>query len=190
MLTIVQASATFVAIIAGFFTTKIISISNDRKKLENKLVECNIQLQGRRNILSEYEGTIEGIYEKWGQEEIVSFVSDMLKEIDLHLYTVDELESRFHEKYLNPSEQHLRILRERYDEIVEHIKTELKTRTEEYKQDPFRRSVILRHSIPRYYDKDLLDKEVETRDRTEEKIQTESNEISILETLNINTQRN
>jgi hypothetical protein len=135
MLTIAQASATFVAIIAGFFTTKIISISNDRKRIENKLAECNIQLEGRENILSEYENTVEEIYEKWGQEKIGDFVKEILEETDLHPYSLVELESRFHEK--NPgytSERYSRILRERFGKIIECINLELKARAEEYKE--------------------------------------------------------
>lgn len=139
MLTIAQASATFVAIIAGFFTTKIISISNDRKRILNKLAECNIQLQGRNDILSEYEGTIEEIYEKWGQEKISGFISEILEEPGLRLYTLDE---------------------------IENINSELKTRAEEYRQNPFGPPMMRRHFlIPAHYNKDLFDKEVETRDR-------------------------
>jgi hypothetical protein len=108
-----------------------------------------------------------------------------LEESDLRPYTVDELESKFHEKYpYFTSSRYSRILKERYDEIVESINSEMRTRAEEYKQNPFGFPAMQRHSLRAVlFDKDLSDKEVETRDRTEEKIQMESNEISILENL-------
>jgi hypothetical protein len=119
------------------------------------MVYRNIQLQGRENILSEYESTVEEIYEKWGQERIGDFIDDVLQEAGLRRYTLAELESKFHEK--NPgytSERYSRILRERYDEIIESINLELKTRAEEFKQRPFGSPTMQRHSIPRYFNKD------------------------------------
>ena len=58
MLTIAQASATFVAIMAGFFTTKVISISSDRKRIENKITEDNIIRQGKEVKIRGYKEII------------------------------------------------------------------------------------------------------------------------------------
>lgn len=59
MLTIAQASATFVAIMAGFFTTKIISISSDKKRIESRIVEGNIIRQGREIKIRDYRETVD-----------------------------------------------------------------------------------------------------------------------------------
>jgi hypothetical protein len=48
MLTIAEVSATFVAIVSGLYTSKIISLSSDKQKIRGRIQEIDAELKPRR----------------------------------------------------------------------------------------------------------------------------------------------
>src|SRR2546422_8453841 len=61
MFIIAQVSATFVAIVAGFFTTKLISIAGDKKRIVNLIKEKELVIENRQNSIKSHESAIEEI---------------------------------------------------------------------------------------------------------------------------------
>lgn len=179
MLTISQASATFVAIIAGFFTTKIISISNDKKRIKNKLAEFDIELGTRQGIIRDYENANSKIYQKWARESVSSFTNSLLQEPILEEYTLDKLKAKFTElEFYSPDEYESEEIENRYGEIMKAVREEIKKRTNNFTSgygtlnSISARVPIIQHS----HDADL--KKV---NYNKEKLQDEMNQITLLE---------
>lgn len=143
-------------------------------------------MQGRRDILNEYEDKIEEIYEEWAQDTVDHFVHQLLQDLSLRQFSLEEIKSKFQEvNFTAPTERDSRILAERYDEISERIRKETERRGEEYRLNPLGTSGI-RNLVPVFhsiYDKETHNRQIETINRTGEKIQGEQNQISILENL-------
>jgi hypothetical protein len=77
MTTIAQSAATFIAITAGFFTTKIISLSTERSRLIRRLAETESQLRTLKQKESRYNGKRESIL----NEKVTERVNELSHEI-------------------------------------------------------------------------------------------------------------
>lgn len=182
MLTIAQASATFVAIMAGFFTTKIISISSDKKRIENKISEDDIIRQGKEIKIRGYKEIIGNIEHSKAERSVDSFVNDLLDEPSLEVYTLQQLKSKFTERYMfEPNEYEIKILDNEYDKIRNRIQKEIEDRVEYFK---------LNGSIRTSATRSILVRNIETQDSENEelsemykKVQLEQNEITVLDNL-------
>ena len=118
MLTIAEASATFVAIVAGFFTTKIISISGEKKRLRSRLAELEAELISRDRLAKRYKSVMDGIESRWARGSIDNFIRRLLSQEEIEVYSLEEMKAKFRtfeECELNEFEEN--VLRERYDEI-------------------------------------------------------------------------
>ena len=80
LLTISQASATFVAILAGFYTTKVLSISNEKKRLHSITKAIDNELRSRGRTVDELTAEIDSIHNRWDEETVQSFVKYILEE--------------------------------------------------------------------------------------------------------------
>lgn len=74
MNTIAQSSATFIAITAGFFTTKIISLSTEKSRLERRKNEIESELRATSQKQSEYKKQMDNLSEKDASERVDDFV--------------------------------------------------------------------------------------------------------------------
>src|ERR671930_709499 len=134
MLTIAQASATFVAIMAGFFTTKIISISSDKKRIESKIAEDDIKRQGKEMKIMDYKEIIGNIERRKAERSVDSFVNDLLDEPLLNIYTLEQLKHKYAEKYMfEPNEYEIKILDKEYGRITKKIQKEMEDRAVHFK---------------------------------------------------------
>jgi hypothetical protein len=61
---IAQASATFIAILAGFYTSKILSIASDKNRLAAKAKEIQNEIEWRRSNALENDRIVNEIYEE------------------------------------------------------------------------------------------------------------------------------
>jgi hypothetical protein len=71
---IAQTSATFVAIIAGFYTTKIISLSNDKRRILQRINELDNEIQAKRVYLEELKKTESDTINTWEREGIDALI--------------------------------------------------------------------------------------------------------------------
>jgi len=184
MLTIAQASATFVAIMAGFFTTKIISISSDKKRIENKIAEGNITRQDKEIKIRDYKEIINYIEQRRAERSIDNSINDLLDEPSLEAYILEQLKQKFTTKYeLEPNEYEIKILDNKYDEIRNKIRKEMDERAE-----ILRTTRNVWTSATRIYGLNNLsdsayNRESEELSETYKKIQLEINEIAVIDNL-------
>ena len=62
---IAQTSATFVAIIAGFYTTKIVTLSNDKRRILQRINELDNELQVKQVYLEGLKKTESDTVNNW-----------------------------------------------------------------------------------------------------------------------------
>jgi hypothetical protein len=134
LFTVAQASATFVAIVSAFFTTKILSISSEKRTLQNRVSVINSELDSRKKLLSEHRSEIDSIRTKWAEERVTDFVKGYLSLMDEKLSNVpqiDELFAVFAEwrgRQANEYEKH--ILHSRYPSLKSEIEERIAKRKE------------------------------------------------------------
>jgi hypothetical protein len=185
MLTIAQASATFVAIMAGFFTTKIISISSDKKRIESKIAEDDIKRQGKEMKIMDYKEIIGNIERRKAERSVDSFVNDLLDEPLLNIYTLEQLKHKYAEKYMfEPNEYEIKILDKEYGRITKKIQKEMEDRAVHFKiTGNIRTSATRSYLVRNIMDPETENRENEELDEMYKKIQLEENEIAILDNL-------
>jgi hypothetical protein len=137
MLTIAQVSATFVAIIAGFYTTKILSISSEKQRVRNKIKEIEAEINQRNDNVLVYQDRIKEIYLNRARRFVDHFADTLILEDDLKDYTLEEIIAKYKElEYEEPDEYDLQILSEEYKNIIEKIRKELQERQPKPKHRP------------------------------------------------------
>jgi hypothetical protein len=75
MSTLAGAASAFVDIMAGFYTTKVFSISTDKKRLEIEINDRNLQIQQKNEIVKSYELKRDKEIEEDEDEMIDSFIT-------------------------------------------------------------------------------------------------------------------
>ena len=130
MPTIAQTAATFVAILAGFYTTKIISIAGDKNRIENKLQEINLEIILTKKNIEIIENELNEIVNRDDESIVDNFIEYVIDEIrsslfynDIPDYTFDNLKEEFI-KYYDDSitENQAKKLEEKMSLILEEIK--------------------------------------------------------------------
>jgi len=129
MFALAQISAVFVAIIAGFYTTKVLSISNERKRLRNRIEEIDLEINGKKPIINNYNTIIDNILIPRAEKTVSSFTKELLKEPNIHECSLKELKDEFTkiEKY-QPNEYESEILESELENINKQVKEELEER--------------------------------------------------------------
>jgi predicted RND superfamily exporter protein len=176
LLAISQASATFVAILAGFYTTKIISISSEKKKLHSKIREIDNELTWRRRTVASLAREIDNIHNKWDEEAVESFAQYLVTQpyYNNTINTFEDIKQRFEEYYEQPpSENRLKILERKCPSILEEIQKNVQDKT-----------VKLLAIAPQseHFRRALQDNnEVKNRDTLRDQLNREESRISFLE---------
>ena len=70
---IAQVSATFIAIIAGFYTSKILSIASDKNRLTAKIKEIQNEVKWRKNNALEKDKKVKTIDEESDRSLVKAF---------------------------------------------------------------------------------------------------------------------
>lgn len=95
MYTIAQVSAAFVAIIVGFYTSRILSLSSERQRIQNKISEIDAEIEQRNKIAQIYQGHLDEIFTEQARDSVRHFRIRLLREQVLKEFTVDELIANF-----------------------------------------------------------------------------------------------
>jgi hypothetical protein len=143
MTTLAQISATFIAITAGFYTTKIISITNDKSRIKGRTKEVEAELKlvtkNYHNVKAEIEAIDSSNREDWK----VSLIELFMRKIESEaINNLNDLSSVFESYFENkPDEVDMEIFEEILPEIAEASKIKEKERIEEQKKDQGLRSM-------------------------------------------------
>ena len=81
LLAISQASATFVAILAGFYTTKVLSIASEKKKLHSKIKDIDNEISWRRRTVASLTAKIDNIHKRWDEATVESFAGYLVGQL-------------------------------------------------------------------------------------------------------------
>ena len=82
MITLAQISATFIAITAGFYTTKIISIVNDKSRIKGRIDEYKIESTPLREKYTKLKKEIDSLDVESHQEAMKALKEVILEEVD------------------------------------------------------------------------------------------------------------
>ena len=127
MYVLAEISAVFIAIFAGLYTTKLLSISSERKRIRNKISEIDAELEGKQPLRDSYKTIIQNILRPRAERSIQSFTADLCQIHVIRNYTLAELKEKFIElKERDPNEYEESILAEQLDSINEKITTEMR----------------------------------------------------------------
>ena len=130
MFTLAQVSATFVAIISGFYTSKIISISSEKQRIRNKIAEIDAELKQRNKIAQIYQGRLNEIFGNRAKQTLVEFTGELLASDELKEYSLEELNLRFKELMGDePDEYEKAAISQELQQVTKRIKEELEIRT-------------------------------------------------------------
>jgi len=141
--TMIEASATFVAITSGFLTTKVISIASERGGLKNNIKLLESEILESNEIIKEIEKEIYDINYRWASEDsyhIKNYIKSLLEiyfenyddkpDIDIIITFLNEKS-----KYKDEMDIYMEdVLRDEYDEIWQQVLKEKEKKEEKKKQ--------------------------------------------------------
>jgi hypothetical protein len=139
LFTLAQASATFVAIVAAFFTAKILSIASEKQTLKNRTSVIDAELANRRALHSSYKEKIDSIRRQWAEESVSRF-ADRLKlfwkigKLD-HAPSMEEILWVFNkEEKREPDADEMQVLQTRYASLKSEIEEAMEKNRREREQ--------------------------------------------------------
>ncbi len=129
MYTIAQVSAAFVAIIAGFYTSRILSLSSEKQRIQNKISEIETEIDERSKTAEGYQARLDEYYQEDAEEVVKRFTSELLAEDVLSEFVFDDLLANFKKLELREPDKYERAIIEReYSSIIQKIRDELDER--------------------------------------------------------------
>lgn len=190
---IAESSAAFVAIVAAFFTTKILSIASEKSTLLNRVKLLTKEIEQRNEVVETYQEDIDRIWFKWAEETVEPFLEDIKYEVNPDSPpSVEELIDLFKEtERRDPNEYEQELLKKKYSAFVEKVKEIAKEREEARKalyKSPY--SVVgqlfgvtreLRLLTTKLKLPEEMRREVEKLDKAYDKQEEELKAISLLE---------
>jgi len=144
MSALTQSAATFVAILAGFYTTKILTIAGDKNRIEHKLNYLKSEISFETENIKNLKIEINNIQEEDDNDLLLYFIETLKDESHFPSFpkinTLKDLiiyyEKNFQKK---PSENLLRKLKQQSDSIISQLKV---IRTESLKKNTFSSTLV------------------------------------------------
>lgn len=190
MSTLAEAAATFVAILAGFYTTKIFTLKTDKNRVEYKLKQLTLEIEHRKNVASTLRIHVDERQEEKDNDIINYFVKNMAKArlmFDIPVNTYDDV-IKLWKKYWNtesePSETIAKKLKDRSASLIDDLKVKA---AEELRKLTDRNYTYvealpsLRDDTSRIIEADYKREEERKFDQIKNKYNYELNEINQLE---------
>jgi outer membrane murein-binding lipoprotein Lpp len=151
MSTLAGAASTFVAILAGFYTTKIFSISTDKNRLQNKMNQLELEIGHKKDNARDLKTQIDKWQEEKDDDKIKFFEENLGTAIMLYdkpVNSYDDIKEMW-KKYWNlesePSESILKKLKDRSALLIERLKPkEVKQQRFDLWNNPKRVEVLAR----------------------------------------------
>ena len=190
---VAESSAAFVAIVAAFFTTKILSIASERKTLSNRVKLLTKEIEQRNHIVEMYQKDIDRIWFKWAGETVDPFLEDAKYDANPDSPpSLEELIDAFKQKESRtPNQYEQGLLERKYAVFVDEVKKLAKEREEARKafaKSPY--SVLgqlfgatreLRMLTTRLKLPEQVRREVEELEKAEDKQEEELKAVALLE---------
>jgi hypothetical protein len=130
---IAEVSATFVAIIAGFYTTKIISLLNDKRRILQRINTLDIEIRTKDYYLERMKKMESDTTNREDTEFIDDFIKYVRSEFFIYerIFSFEDLRKFFHELYELPiTKNQERILRDKTPSLLEELEKKRMERKE------------------------------------------------------------
>jgi hypothetical protein len=123
MHTLAQASATFIAILAGFYTNKVLSIVFEKNRLAAKIKEIQNEVEWRKEHATDIRKKVDRIDNRADEEFVKTFRGSIVDSHFNGLPTPDEVREKFRKYAAEVYSDNLqRILEKQIPSITEEIK--------------------------------------------------------------------
>jgi hypothetical protein len=136
MSTLAEAAATFVAIVAGFYTTKIFSIKSDKNRLDSSIKQLKLEKEHISLDVNYYKSEIQKIDDKELDEYVEEFIDELknkVKTSPMVIHSKDDIIKYYKELSGNePSEKVVRKIENKIES--ESLMEELKKLEKERKR--------------------------------------------------------
>lgn len=126
MYTLAGAASTFVAIIAGFYTTKIFSITADINHLKNKSKQIELEIDWKSQNVQRLEEQINSKIDKDNEKHVNYFLEEMKSEYSQRIESFDQI-LQYYETFWEkkPFENIVKKLKNRYEPFRKEFNKEL-----------------------------------------------------------------
>jgi hypothetical protein len=184
MHTIAQASATFIAILAGFYTAKVLSISSDKERIRRRIKEVKREIDNKRTDIRNLANEINSIQNKWDEERVDYFTEHIATTLSSvgKINNLNDLKQYFRNFFNLPSsENEERILADKYQSIIEAIN--------ERKDSDITMLPHYSSEAEQNYNNLQRINEQNNRDRLNDMLKREESKIDLLEILHRDLQR-
>lgn len=188
--TSVQAAAAFVAITAGFFTTKILSISSEKRTVANQISLSSRELQQRESTSFSLKERIDEIEYEWAEETVTRELEEVTAEVvdkaPDKVPSKDEVRQALEEKiFCKLDEYDLKALDTHYPDFVLKVESEQAKRRQMASRHPLFSSIgdtldVLSKSTSLLIDPERAKRRRQVLDELYDKYSIEKQTISLL----------
>jgi ABC-type multidrug transport system fused ATPase/permease subunit len=122
--TVSQTSAAFVAIVAGFYTLKIVTLSNDKRRLLQRINELDNELREKDDYLKSLKEIDSNAVKESDEEIIDEFIEYVKSEFPVYerIYTFEDLRGWYNEHFKPPlTANQERILKEKAPAVLQEL---------------------------------------------------------------------
>ena len=121
MYTVAQVSGIFIAILGGFLTTKLLTISTDKNRLTSQIEEIKTKTDNHNKIIEHYTKIKDNIGFQWAEENINRFVNELSKSDTPIPDSLPKLIELFKEEQIEVNDYELKVLELNYEDIIKRL---------------------------------------------------------------------
>lgn len=93
---IAESSAAFVAIVAAFFTTKILTIASESRTVRNHIKLLEAEVEKRQQFADAIQNDIEATERRWAKQTVKDFYNELYRKFKRgSVPTLDEIYRKF-----------------------------------------------------------------------------------------------
>lgn len=121
MYTIAQVSGIFIAILGGFVTTKLFTVTTDKNRLTNQIDEIETKINNHNKIIEHYTEIKDNIGFQWAEEKINRFVNEISNSDTPIPDSLPKLIELYKDEEIEINDYELRVLEVDYETIIKRL---------------------------------------------------------------------
>lgn len=121
MYTVAQVSGIFIAILGGFLTTKLLTISTDKNRLTSQIEEIKTKTDNHNKIIEHYTEIKDNIGFQWAEENINGFVNELSNSDTPIPDSLPKLIELYKDEEIEINDYELRVLEVDYEAIIKRL---------------------------------------------------------------------
>lgn len=121
MYTVAQVSGIFIAILGGFVTTKLFTVTSDKNRLTSQIDEIKTKTDNHNKIIKHYTKIKDNIGFQWAEQNVNSFVNELSNSDTPIPDSLPKLIELFKDEKIEANEYELRVLEVDYENIIKKL---------------------------------------------------------------------